>query len=255
MKKYKNRTNKQINIIDGLIMKRKICLFILPLFVAIILSGLSGCSTFDYYFITNFSGINISCGNVYITKGLGHNLEIDAPDFIKKYIVVKVINDVLTIYYDNSFLSVGKEYISKINIYIMTPYLDKIYLSSYVYCEMKGFNNLSNLTIDISNYSKLIANFNVKNLNVSCSNYSELKFSGNANNLNAKLRNYSTLYAINLIVLYGYLSLENYCKANVKIIVDLKAEILNYSELRNYAIPKCQINIDQNSIFYQGTII
>lgn len=197
--------------------------------------------TFD---VKNFDGLEI--GNAFditVTKGSDYKIKASGDSRDIDDLVVKERNGTLEVYYRNNWRL--RRY--KMNIEIEMPTLKEVDFSGAAEASIKGFNNLSELEIDLSGASKATFITNAKTYDIALSGASTLELEGKTDKIYAELSGASTLNAFSTDATDASLNLSGASNGRVNVDQQLKVKASGASKVRYRGAAKVESDLSGSS--------
>lgn len=185
---------------------------------------------FDKIEINNAFFVTVKYAPVYKVSVKGAQDDIDDLE-------ITVKNNKLSVEYDKRFnLKRIRRY--KMEVEIETPNLKAINCASASNTEIFGFDNLTQLDVEISGASKLKIDSKIKTLNAGISGASELKLKKDVETIDAQLSGASTLDGFSAFSKNVYLELSGASKAEIYATETLDVEASGASKVLYKGSPK-----------------
>jgi hypothetical protein len=197
--------------------------------------------TFD---VKNFDGLEI--GNAFeitVTKGNDFKIKASGDSRDIDDLVVKERNGTLEVYYRNNWRL--RRY--KMNIEIEMPTLKEVDFSGATEASVKGFDNLSDLEIDLSGASKATFITNAKTYDIDLSGASTLELEGKTDKIYAELSGASTLNAFSTDATNVSLNLSGASNSRVNVAQQLKVTASGTSKVRYRGAAKVESDLSGSS--------
>lgn len=191
---------------------------------------------FDGLEIGNAFEITVKKGNDYKVKASGDSRDIDD-------LVVKERNGTLEVYYRNNWRL--RRY--KMNIEIEMPTLKEVDFSGAVEASIKGFDNLSDLEIDLSGASNATFYTSAKTFDIDLSGASTLELNGKTDKIYAELSGASTLNAFSTNANDASLNLSGASNGRVNVSQQLKVKASGASKVRYRGDAKVESDLSGSS--------
>ncbi len=194
--------------------------------------------------VKNFDGLEI--GNAFevtVTKGSDYKIMASGDSRDIDDLVVKERNGTLEVYYRNNW----RLRRFKMSIEIEMPTLKEVEFSGAVEANVKGFDNLDELEIDLSGASKATFITNAKTYDIDLSGASTLELEGKSDKIFAELSGASTLNAFSTDAADASLNLSGASNGRVNIAQQLKVTASGASKVCYRGAAKVESDLSGSS--------
>lgn len=194
--------------------------------------------------VKNFDGLEI--GNAFeitVTKGSDYKVKASGDSRDIDDLVVKERNGTLEVYYRNNWRL--RRY--RMSIEIEMPTLKEVDFSGATEASVKGFDNLSDLEIDLSGASKATFYTSAKNFDIDLSGASTLELEGKADKIYAELSGASNLNAFGVDATDASLNLSGASNGRVNVAQQLKVKASGASKVRYRGAAKVESDLSGSS--------
>lgn len=191
---------------------------------------------FDRLDMGNAYDIEVVQSTSFSIKAAGDSRDIDDLLVVER-------NGTLNISYRNNWRI--RRY--RMNIEIEMPTLKKVDFSGASTSSIKGFDNLSDLEIDLSGASKAVFLINAKNYDINLSGASDLELEGKSQKIYAELSGASKLEAFSIDVETASLNLSGASSGRVNVSQQLKVRASGASKVRYRGTAKVDSELSGSS--------
>jgi phage shock protein PspC (stress-responsive transcriptional regulator) len=180
--------------------------------------------------VTSFQKIRVGGAFVVrIQKGDTFKVIADGREEDIDDIEVKVEDGTLRVENRKKLKLLGN--IKRVGLTITIPTLQSVDLSGATLSKITGFNNLNDLSVEISGASKTLVDVNTKKLTLNVSGASKVELRGSANNLEADLAGACSLDAEQMNIQTADVSASGISKANLGRIPNLRSNTSGASHI------------------------
>lgn len=182
--------------------------------------------------VKDFNQVNLT--GVYVVKieqGTAFKVTVDGRESDIEKLDVRVENNVLRIGNNPKFNFFGRN--RRIGITVVMPTVKALHLAGATVAQVKGFENLGSLDVDIAGASKTSINVKVQKLDLSVSGASKVVLRGKANTLNADLAGACALDAVAMQVQNADVSAAGASRANLGKVSNLKSQTVGMSKVES----------------------